>query len=129
MGKGGGAKPLCKAGYNSASCILLVAPLPPRTPIAMALSLDDVQRIAHLARIEITPVEAEDVQRKLGGIFGLIEEMQKVDTAGVEPMAHAQEVTLPLREDTVSEGDQHALFQSIAPEVEHGLYLVPRVIE
>jgi len=95
----------------------------------MALSLEDVQRIAHLARIEITSAEAQDVQRKLGGIFALIEEMQKVDTSGVEPMAHAQEVTLPLREDTVSEGDQHALFQGIAPQVEHGLYLVPRVIE
>jgi len=95
----------------------------------MALSLTDVQRVAHLARIEITPVQAESVLAKLSGLFGLIEEMQKVDTRGIEPMSHAQDVVLPLREDQVTESDQHALYQSIAPQVEAGLYLVPKVIE
>ena len=52
-----------------------------------------------------------------------------MDTTGIEPMAHAQDVVLPLREDAVTEGDQHALFQRVAPAVEDGLYLVPRVIE
>ena len=95
----------------------------------MALSLDDIQRIAHLARIEITPAEAIDVQRKLDGIFELINEMLAVDTTGIVPMSHAQEVTLPLRTDRVTETDRHALYQSLAPAVHDGLYLVPKVIE
>jgi aspartyl-tRNA(Asn)/glutamyl-tRNA(Gln) amidotransferase subunit C len=90
----------------------------------MLLSLDDVKRIAHLARIAIDETEAEATLSQLSGIFGLIE-----DTSGVEPMAHAQDVTLRLREDVVTETDQHALFQSVAPQVQNSLYLVPKVIE
>jgi len=95
----------------------------------MALTLDDVKRIAHLARIEVQAHEAEQIMAQLGGIFGLIEAMQAVNTDGVEPMSHAQDVMLRLREDAVTEGDQHLLFQSIAPQVEADLYLVPKVIE
>jgi aspartyl-tRNA(Asn)/glutamyl-tRNA(Gln) amidotransferase subunit C len=95
----------------------------------MALTLNDVKRIAHLARIEIEPHEAQQVLSQLTGIFGLIEEMQAVNTDGVEPMSHAQDLTLRLREDEVTESDQHALFQSIAPQVDGDLYLVPKVIE
>ncbi|HWP90278.1 MAG TPA: Asp-tRNA(Asn)/Glu-tRNA(Gln) amidotransferase subunit GatC [Burkholderiales bacterium] len=95
----------------------------------MALTLDDVNRIAQLARIEVAPDEAGEVLSRMTGIFRLIEEMQAVDTTGVEPMSHAQDVTLRLRDDRVTEHDQHQLFQSIAPQVEDGLYLVPRVIE
>jgi aspartyl-tRNA(Asn)/glutamyl-tRNA(Gln) amidotransferase subunit C len=95
----------------------------------MALSLEDIQRIAHLARIEITPAEAVDALRKLDGIFELINEMRAVDTTGIVPMSHAQEVTLPLRTDRVTETDRHALYQSLAPAVHDGLYLVPKVIE
>jgi aspartyl-tRNA(Asn)/glutamyl-tRNA(Gln) amidotransferase subunit C len=95
----------------------------------MALTLDDVQRIAHLARIEIEPREAEQVLAQLSGIFGLIEAMQAVDTDGVEPMSHAQDLILRLRDDEVTASDQRALFHSIAPQVEAGLYLVPKVIE
>ena len=95
----------------------------------MALTLDDVKRIAHLARIEVEPQEAEQVLSQLTGIFRLIEEMQAVDTDGIEPMSHAQDVMLRLRDDAVTESDRHALFQSIAPQVEADLYLVPRVIE
>jgi aspartyl-tRNA(Asn)/glutamyl-tRNA(Gln) amidotransferase subunit C len=95
----------------------------------MALTLDDVNRIAQLARIEVAPDEAGEVLSRMTGIFRLIEEMQAVDTTGVEPMSHAQDVTLRLRDDGVTEHDQHELFQSIAPQVEDGLYLVPRVIE
>ena len=95
----------------------------------MALTLEDVQRIAHLARIEIDAAAAADVHRKLDAIFTLINELNAVDTTGIEPMAHAQDVVLPLRDDAVTESDQHALFQSIAPAVEDGLYLVPRVVE
>jgi len=95
----------------------------------MALSLDDIQRIAHLARIEITPVEAAEVGRKLDGIFELIGRMRAVDTTGIVPMAHAQDVILPLREDRVTETDHRGIYQSVAPEVRDGLYLVPKVIE
>lgn len=95
----------------------------------MALSLHDVQRIAQLARIAITPAEAEDVRGKLERIFELINEMRAVDTTGIVPMAHAQEVMLPLRDDRVTEPDRHELYQRLAPLVQDGLYLVPKVIE
>ena len=95
----------------------------------MALTLDDVKRIAHLARIEVEPHETQQVLTQLSGIFRLIGEMQAVNTDGVEPMSHAQDVMLRLRDDVVTGTDQHALFQSIAPQVEAGLYLVPKVIE
>jgi aspartyl-tRNA(Asn)/glutamyl-tRNA(Gln) amidotransferase subunit C len=95
----------------------------------MSLSLDDVKRIAYLARIAIDDKEAAAVLKQLSGIFALIEQMQAVDTTGIEPMSHAQDVVLRLRSDAVTEFDQHKLFQSIAPQVEAGLYLVPKVIE
>lgn len=95
----------------------------------MALTLADVQRIAHLARIEITADAAAEVHRKLDSIFAMINELNAVDTTGIVPMAHAQDVMLPLRDDRVTESDQHALYQSVAPAVEDGLYLVPRVVE
>ena len=98
------------------------------TPI-MALTLDDVQRAAHLARIAIDDAEAEAALAQLTRVFGLIEDMQAVDISGIEPMAHAQDLMLRLRNDAVTEGDQRQLFQSVAPEVEAGLYLVPKVIE
>ncbi|MBP8298512.1 MAG: Asp-tRNA(Asn)/Glu-tRNA(Gln) amidotransferase subunit GatC [Burkholderiales bacterium] len=95
----------------------------------MALSIEDVNRVAHLARIEVTPAEAQDVLRKLSGIFGLIEDMRRVDTTGIAPMSHAADVSLALREDVVTEIDQRALFQTVAPATADGLYLVPQVIE
>ena len=95
----------------------------------MPLTLTDVHRIAELARIEIDGAQAEEVRRKLDAILALIGELQAVDTTGVVPMAHAQDVTLPLREDQVTEGDAHALYQSVAPAVEDGLYLDPKVLE
>lgn len=95
----------------------------------MSLSLEQVQRIAHLARIEVTPDEAQTTQNHLNGIFTLIEQMQAVNTAGVAPMAHAQDVAQRLREDRVTESDRRAAFQAVAPETEAGLYLVPKVIE
>jgi aspartyl-tRNA(Asn)/glutamyl-tRNA(Gln) amidotransferase subunit C len=95
----------------------------------MALSLDDVRRIAQLARLEVTAAESEQVLAQMQAILALAEELQSVDTRGIEPMAHAQDLMLRLREDRVTEADQHELFQSIAPQVEAGLYLVPKVIE
>lgn len=95
----------------------------------MALTLADVARIAHLARLEIDGAEAQAVHAKLASIFALIDELDAVDTTGVLPMAHAQDVAMPLRRDVVTEEDRHALYQNAAPAVEDGLYLVPRVIE
>jgi len=93
------------------------------------LTLDEVQAIADLARIEVPEGEIAALQQQLNGIFGLIEQMRAVDTAGVEPMAHAIDLTQRLREDAVTEEDRHALYQEGAPQVEAGLYLVPKVIE
>jgi len=95
----------------------------------MTLSLSDIQRIAQLARIEISEAEAQQNLIQLSGIFNLIEQMQTVDTQGIKPMSHPHDMTQRLREDIVTESDQHLLFQSIAPEVENGYYLVPKVIE
>jgi aspartyl-tRNA(Asn)/glutamyl-tRNA(Gln) amidotransferase subunit C len=95
----------------------------------MAISRSDVERIAHLARIEIDAGQADAVRAKLDAIFALINELNAVDTRGVVPMAHAQDLALPLRDDAVTEADRHLLFQRSAPAVEDGLYLVPKVIE
>jgi len=95
----------------------------------MSLTLQDVQRIAHLARIRVDETEAASYQAQLNGIFGLIEDMQAVDTAGVAPMSHARDVSQRLRADEVSEPDRREAFQAVAPQVENGLYLVPKVIE
>ncbi|HQV89835.1 MAG: Asp-tRNA(Asn)/Glu-tRNA(Gln) amidotransferase subunit GatC [Nitrosomonas sp.] len=95
----------------------------------MTLTVNDVKRIADLAYIEIDKDEAEATLTQLSGIFNLIETMQAVDTSSVEPMSHAQSVVQRLREDEVTETDQRELCQSIAPQVEAGLYLVPQVIE
>jgi aspartyl-tRNA(Asn)/glutamyl-tRNA(Gln) amidotransferase subunit C len=95
----------------------------------MSLPIDQVKRIAHLARIAVTDAEAAAVQTDLNRIFALIEEMNAVDTTGIEPMAHARDLTVRLREDEVRERDQHVAFQAVAPHVEEALYLVPKVIE
>jgi len=95
----------------------------------MALTLDDLHRIAHLARIELDPAAAADAHTKLGAIFGVLDALAAIDTTGVAPMAHAQDVAAALREDVVTETDRRAIYQSVAPAVEDGLYLVPRVVE
>lgn len=95
----------------------------------MSLTLDQVRRVAQLARIEISDDEAQQLGHQLNDIFALIEQMQAVDTRGIEPMAHAQDVAQRLREDRVTEADRQADFQAVAPDVEAGLYLVPKVIE
>jgi aspartyl-tRNA(Asn)/glutamyl-tRNA(Gln) amidotransferase subunit C len=95
----------------------------------MSLDHDQVRRLARLARIAIRPDESEAVLERLNRVLGLIEEMRRVDTTGVEPMAHAQDVVQRLRDDKITESDQHDLHQSVAPAVEGELYLVPKVIE
>ena len=95
----------------------------------MSLTNADVRKVARLARLAMSETEIEAMRSQLSGIFSLIAEMQAVDTAGIEPMSHAQDVAQRLREDIVTETNQRELFQSIAPQVEAGLYLVPQVIE
>ncbi|MEQ1555803.1 MAG: Asp-tRNA(Asn)/Glu-tRNA(Gln) amidotransferase subunit GatC [Gallionella sp.] len=95
----------------------------------MSLTTSDVQKIARLARLAMNPTEIEAARAQLSGIFELIAEMQAVDTSGIDPMSHAQELSQRLREDVVSEANQREAFQAIAPQVESGLYLVPQVIE
>ncbi|MBI5891915.1 MAG: Asp-tRNA(Asn)/Glu-tRNA(Gln) amidotransferase subunit GatC [Nitrosomonadales bacterium] len=95
----------------------------------MSLSLADVEKVARLARLAMNDEELKAAQSQLNNIFGLIAEMQAVDTKGIEPMSHAQDVAQRLREDIVTETNQREAFQAVAPQVEQGLYLVPQVIE
>jgi len=95
----------------------------------MALTLDDVKRVAHLARVAIDEAEARAVHGQINEVFKLVAEMQAVQTAGVPPMSHALDVVQRLRADTITAGDDHEAFQSVAPQVEGDLYLVPKVIE
>jgi aspartyl-tRNA(Asn)/glutamyl-tRNA(Gln) amidotransferase subunit C len=93
------------------------------------LSLEEIRRLARLARIELAGAEAEALGRDMNDILAMVEQMSAVDTQGVEPMAHPQEMAQRLREDRVTETDSREPFQAIAPQVEDGLYLVPKVIE
>ena len=104
----------------------------------MALNISDIKRIAHLARIEINDGEAQSTLAKLSGILGLIEQMQAVDTTGITPMSHSQDVVQRLRDDVVTNSNMRETFQKNAPAigngsaqqaVDNGLYLVPQVIE
>ena len=95
----------------------------------MSLAPDDVRRLARLARIAIQPEESGAVLDRLNRVLGLIEQMRRVDTTGVEPMSHAADVVQRLRPDEVREADQRELYQSVAPAIEDGHYLVPKVIE
>jgi aspartyl-tRNA(Asn)/glutamyl-tRNA(Gln) amidotransferase subunit C len=95
----------------------------------MALSDDEVRRIARLARIAIRPADSAAVVDRLNRVLGLIDELRAVDTRGIEPMAHAMDLTQRLREDLPSDGEPRAEYQKPAPAVEGGLYLVPKVLE
>lgn len=96
----------------------------------MSLSHDQIRRIARLARLAIRDEEAEAVRMRLNRVLELVDQLRAVDTAGVEPMAHALDVAEQrLRADVVTETDRRELYQSVAPAVEDGLYRVPKVIE
>src|SRR3954469_919150 len=99
----------------------------------MSLSADQVRRLARLARIAVHADETGAVLERLNRVLGLIDQMRAVDTRGVQPMAHALDTEVPsgqrLREDQVTEADKRAEFQAVAPAVDAGLYLVPKVIE
>lgn len=99
----------------------------------MALTPEDVSRIADLARLELSPAEQAAMLPQLAGFFRIVEQMSAVDTSGVEPLytplSAVQSVALRLRDDAVTEGDARADNQRSAPAVEDGLFLVPKVIE
>ena len=95
----------------------------------MALERSDVEKIDHLARLGLNDADLPQTTATLNSILGLIDAMQAVDTEGVEPLAHPLEATQRLRADVVSETNQREAYQAIAPAVENGLYLVPKVIE
>ncbi|QSA96139.1 Asp-tRNA(Asn)/Glu-tRNA(Gln) amidotransferase subunit GatC [Methylococcus sp. EFPC2] len=95
----------------------------------MSLSAEEVNKIAWLARIAIDPDKVEAYAHDLSGILDFVEQMSTVDTAGVPPMAHPMDQAQRLRVDEATEPNQRELFQSHAPLVEAGLYLVPKVIE
>lgn len=95
----------------------------------MSLSIDDVRRVAKLARIGLTQDEAVAMQQQLHLIFDLIETMRTVDTRDIEPMAHAQAMVLRLREDTCTQpSDRHTQWEALSPAFKNGLYWVPEVI-
>ena len=95
----------------------------------MTLDRSDVVRIAHLARLAISEADIPLYADNLSNILKLVEQMNAVDTAGVTPMAHPLKASQRLRPDEVTESNQRERFQAIAPQVEAGLYLVPKVIE
>ena len=95
----------------------------------MSLSDDQIKRLARLARIAIRPEETAEVGGRLNRVLSLVDEMRAVDTSGIEPMSHALDLVQRLRPDEVTEADRRADYQALAPAVEDGLYLVPKVIE
>lgn len=95
----------------------------------MSFDYKDVEKIAHLARLSVSDDKKDEIVRDLSNILALVEQLNEVDTSGVEPMAHPLAEAQRLREDKVSESNQREQFQASAPLVEKGLYLVPKVIE
>ena len=119
--------PAChRRDFQSSHCI-------PATQLRMKLTPDDLKRIAHLARITVSDADVAQLQTQLNGIFGLIDELQAVDTRGVEPLSHpldvVQDMTQRLRDDLVTEKNQRAANMANAPSQENGLFLVPRVLD
>jgi aspartyl-tRNA(Asn)/glutamyl-tRNA(Gln) amidotransferase subunit C len=95
----------------------------------MAIGQDELEKIAELARIRIAPGQIGDVTRRITEILGMVEQLQAADTLDVEPMANPLDAVQRLRPDAVTEENRREAFQAIAPAVENGLYLVPRVVE
>ncbi|MGA8133529.1 MULTISPECIES: Asp-tRNA(Asn)/Glu-tRNA(Gln) amidotransferase subunit GatC [Pseudomonas] len=95
----------------------------------MALERSDVEKIAHLARLGLVEADLPRTTEALNSILGLVDLMQAVDTSGIEPLAHPLEANQRLRADVVTERNHREAYQSIAPAVENGLYLVPKVID
>lgn len=95
----------------------------------MSLSPEEVRRIAHLARLDVSDDEVSAYTGELSRILDLVDRMNAVDTAAITPMAHPQHAIQRLRPDEITEPDQRERFQQLAPSTERGFYLVPRVVE
>ena len=95
----------------------------------MSLTTEDIEKLADLARLDISAGEIADVSTKLSAIVDLVNQLAAAPTAAVAPMAHPMDRTQRLRADVVTEEDEHELYQRNAPAIERGLYLVPKVIE
>jgi aspartyl-tRNA(Asn)/glutamyl-tRNA(Gln) amidotransferase subunit C len=99
----------------------------------MALTAQDIARIAHLARLELNPDESDRMLSQINGFFDIVEKMRAVDTAGIEPLSHPvaaiEDIQLRLREDAATEGNNREANMQSAPAAEKGLFLVPKVIE
>lgn len=95
----------------------------------MSLKIEEVRKIAHLARLQIEESDFDKYATELSNILEIFDQMKQVDTSDIAPMAHPMDATQRLRRDEVTEIDQREKFQSIAPDVERGLYRVPKVIE
>ena len=95
----------------------------------MSITREEIKKVAHLARINVSQAELEQVEKKLVGILTLIEKMQEVNTDSIEPMSHALDINQPLREDKVTEKDIRDKSLSLAPHSEQSLFIVPQVIE
>lgn len=133
---------LCAKGRIITHCLQIVphrVPDPARFTIGfnstrtMSLTSSDIARIANLARLELEPIESERMLTQMNDFFTIVEKMRSVDTTGIAPLAHPvvvlSDMALRLREDRVSEPNQREANQRNAPAVEHGLFLVPKVIE
>lgn len=95
----------------------------------MSLNIEQVRQVAHLARLQLAPGQDERYARQLSDILALVDQLTSVATDGVEPMAHPTGMTQRLRDDAVSEADRREVYQSVAPAVDAGLFLVPKVLE
>ncbi len=95
----------------------------------MAIEQDEIEKIAELARIRIADEQIAGVTERITEILAMVDQLQAVDTSSVEPMANSLDATQRLRADAVTEHNRRGEFQAIAPAVEQGLYLVPKVIE
>jgi aspartyl-tRNA(Asn)/glutamyl-tRNA(Gln) amidotransferase subunit C len=95
----------------------------------MSVQVEEIEKIAELARIRVADSEVAELTDRIGAILALVDQMQAVDTSGVEPMSNPLNAVQRLRSDTVRETDKRQAFQDIAPLVEDGLYLVPRVLD
>jgi aspartyl-tRNA(Asn)/glutamyl-tRNA(Gln) amidotransferase subunit C len=95
----------------------------------VTISRTDIEKVAVLARIQVDDEQVSALEKDLGNILDLVDQLGTADTDSVEPLAHPLDAVQKLRPDEVTETDQRAAFQAIAPATENGLYLVPRVIE
>ena len=102
---------------------------PGHLPFDVALGLEEIEKLGELARLRIEPDEVDDLVAKLTSILAFVDQLQAADTSSVEPMAHPLDRSQRLRADEVTEADRRELYQQNAPQVERGLYLVPKVID